>query len=111
MSALMPVNDTHLCACSETVWERVVILEVALRRDWLLFGSHVAQTYLDLFRKRGPLPHPLVGHVCVPEVEQIMWPSWIGTFRIPVFTDEGKDTCLHLSEVAAVFPPANAGWL
>ncbi|BDA45983.1 hypothetical protein COCOBI_08-0750 [Coccomyxa sp. Obi] len=92
--ALSPLAFAHQaiqCGTeAESEWVRVGSLEVELRRDWLLFESHVTHLYLDLFRKRGPATClPYVGRVCVPEVEQIMRPTWIRAFRTPVITNEG----------------------
>ena len=82
-------------------------LEVELCRNWLLFESQIARMYLDLFHKRGPEGSSQNwGHVCVPEVNLIMWPSWIRAFRIPASTDRGDlISCLHLSQIDVVLSP------
>ena len=82
-------------------------LEVELCRNWLLFESQIADMYLDLFHTRGPEGAlQSRGRLCVPEVELIMWPSWIRAFRVPALTDRGDlISCLHLSQVDVVLSP------
>ncbi|BDA45985.1 hypothetical protein COCOBI_08-0770 [Coccomyxa sp. Obi] len=69
-------------------WQYVGSLEVELRRNWLLFDTHLADLHLDLFSERGATRPPMYfGRVYVPEVEEIMWPPWIRAFSTPASTD------------------------
>ncbi|BDA45980.1 hypothetical protein COCOBI_08-0730 [Coccomyxa sp. Obi] len=59
---------TQCSAEAEPEWEHVGSLEVELRRNWLLFETHLAELHLDLFRERGPTrPPESFGRVYVPE--------------------------------------------